>query len=234
MQRTRLIFGFLAFQLNFAAGPARAQLHSEVLTQLPPQSGGTMAHTVDGVAARIEDDVITESELQELAAFQQLVDGKSKSRSEVIRMLADQWIVSGEARTAKYQRPSPADVDRAYSQFVSQFKSPDEFRTRCSVAGLSEPALRRLLAQQLYLAHFIDFRFRPAAQISDQDVEAYYRTEFSPQLKSRGQEIPDLADVEDTIREVLIQRAITERATKWLDATRDHLRIDVVTEGGRP
>jgi hypothetical protein len=86
----------------------------------------------------------------------------------------------------------------------------------------------------MYLAHFIDFRFRPAAQISDQDVETYYRTEFSPQLRSRGQEVPALADVEDTIREVLIQRAITERATKWLDETRDRLRIDVVTEGGQP
>jgi hypothetical protein len=234
MQHARLIFGSLAFLFNFAAVPARAQTHSEVLTQLPRQSGGTTAHKVDGVAARIEDDVITESELQELAAFQQLVDGKAKSRSEVIRMLADQWIVSGEARTAQYQRPSQADVDRAYSLFVSQFKSPDEFRARCAAAGLSEPALRRLLAQQLYLAHFIDFRFRPAAQISDQDVEAYYRTEFSPQLKSRSQEVPALADVEDTIREVLIQRAITERAAKWLDETRDHLRIDVVTDGGQP
>jgi hypothetical protein len=234
MLRARFISAFLAFLLSLAAASAHAQTHSESLTQLPPQSSTNTAHSVDGVAARIEDDVITESELQELAAFQQLVDGKAKSRSEVIRMLADQWILSGEARTAQYQRPSPADVDRAYSLFGSQFKSPDEFRARCAAAGLSEPALRRLLAQQLYLAHFIDFRFRPAAQFRDQDVEAYYRTEFSPQLKSRGEEVPPLSDVEDTVREVLIQRAITERATKWLDETRDRLRIDVVTEEGQP
>ncbi len=234
MLRARIISGIVAFLLSFAAAPARAQSQSESITQLPPQSGGSTAHTVDGVVARIEDDVITESELQELGAFQQLVEGKAKSRSELIRMLADQWIVSGEARTAQYQHPSPADVDRAYSQFVSQFKSPDEFRARCAAVGLGETAIRRLLTQQLYLAHFIDFRFRPAAQISDQEVEAYYRTEFSPQLKSRGQEVPALADVEDTIREVLIQRAITERATKWLDETRERLRIDVVAEGGQP
>jgi hypothetical protein len=39
--------------------------------------------------------------------------------------------------------------------------------------------------------------------------------------------------VSDTIREVLIQRAISERAAKWLDATREHLKIDVVTQGDR-
>jgi hypothetical protein len=234
MLRAKIISGLLALLLSLVAAPARAQEQSAPITHLPPQSEGSAAHTLDGVAARIEDDVIAESELRELGAFQQLVDGKAKSRSELIRMLADQWIVSGEARTAQYQHPSQADVDRAYSLFISQFKSPEEFRARCAAAGLSEPAIRRLLTQQMYLAHFIDFRFRPAAQISDQDVETYYRTEFSPQLRSRGQEVPALADVEDTIREVLIQRAITERATKWLDETRDRLRIDVVTEGGQP
>ena len=43
---------------------------------------------IDGVAARIEDDIITESEVRELAAFQNLVDGKAKSRDELLRELA--------------------------------------------------------------------------------------------------------------------------------------------------
>jgi hypothetical protein len=43
--------------------------------------------------------------------------------------------------------------------------------------------------------------------------------------------VPPLDDVDDTIREVLIQRAINDRATKWLDDTRDRLRIDIVSQG---
>jgi hypothetical protein len=133
--------------------------------------------------------------------------------------------------TAKYGRPSAADVDRAYAEFVKQFPSPEEFEKRRAEVGLTEAAVRRLIAQQLYLSRFIDYRFRPEAQVSDEQVDAYYQNEFAPQLKARKESVPPLDDVEDTIREVLIQRAINDRATKWLDDTRDRLRIDIVSQG---
>ena len=53
--------------------------------------------TIDGVAARIEDGILAESEVRELAAFQKLVDGQAKPREELLRELEDQWIVHGEA-----------------------------------------------------------------------------------------------------------------------------------------
>jgi hypothetical protein len=89
-----------------------------------------------------------------------------------------------------------------------------------------------MIQQQLYLSRFIDYRFRPAAQITDQQVADYYRDDFVPQLKARKAEIPALDDVEDTIREVLIQRAITDREEKWLDESRPRLRIDIVSKAG--
>jgi hypothetical protein len=191
-------------------------------------------HTVDGVAARIEDDILTESEVRELGAFQELVDGSAKPRQELIRELADQWIVRGEIQTAKYPPPSAADVDRAYAQLASQFGPSEEFSKRCAAVGLAEAAVRRLLQQQLYLSRFLDFRFRPAAQIDAKQIESYYNDQFVPQLKATNQPVPPLDDVEDTIREVLIQQAINDRATRWLDDTRSRLKIDVVTHGAQP
>jgi len=190
--------------------------------------------TVDGVAARIEDDILTESEVRELGAFQQLVEGAEKPRTERIRELADQWIVRGEIENAKYPPPTPEDADRAYARLQAQFPSPEEFTKRCSEDGLTEAAVRRLIVEQLYFSKFLDFRFRPAAQIDQKQLEAYYNDEFAPQLKAKSQAVPPLEDVEDTIREVLIQRAITDRATQWLDDTRSRLKIDVMSDGARP
>jgi hypothetical protein len=190
--------------------------------------------TVDGVAARIEDDILTESEVRELGGFQKLVDGSEKPRAERIRELADQWIVRGEIETAKYPPPSDADADRAYAQLEAQYSSPEEFTNRCAAAGLTRAAVRRMLVEQLYLSRFLDFRFRPAAQIDEKQLETYYNNEFAPQLKARNEPVPPLEDVEDTIREVLIQRAISERATQWLDDTRSRLKIDVMSDGAQP
>jgi len=202
-------------------------------SQSPPPAA-VSGQTVDGVAARIEGDILTESEVRELGAFQKLVDGSEKPRTERIRELADQWIVRGEIETAKYPPPTDADADRAYAQLAAQFASPEEFTNRCAAAGLTRTAVRRMLVEQLYLSRFLDFRFRPAAQIDEKQLETYYNDEFAPQLKARNETVPPLEDVEDTIREVLIQRAISERATQWLDDTRSRLKIDVMSDGAQP
>lgn len=218
---------------NQAQGKAQPQ--PQLQTNLPTSTDSRAAVPagvmIDGVTARIEDDIIMESEVRELSAFQQLVDGKSKPRSDVIRELADQWILRGEAKTALFASPSKEDVDRAYTQFVKQFASPEDFKARCMAADLTDAAVRRMIEQQLYLSRFLDYRFRPEAEVDPQQIETYYRDEFVPQLKARNQAVPPVDDVADTIREVLIQRAINENATKWLDDTRSRLRIDIVQEG---
>jgi hypothetical protein len=117
---------------------------------------------------------------------------------------------------------------------MGQFASPAEFQKRMARAGLSEAAARRMLGQQLYLSRFLDYRFRSSAQVNQKQIETYYKEEFTPQLKARGQTVPPLDSVADTIREVLVQRAISDRATQWIDETRAGLKIDVIPDGSEP
>jgi hypothetical protein len=230
MTRFLLISGFLLILLGRDPRSACAQVQPNPSPVSPSALSGS--RLIDGVAARIEDDIITEGEVRELSAFQQLVDGKPKPRADVLRELADQWLIRSEATAAKYDQPSSADVDRAYAEFVKQFPSAEVFEQRCVEAGLSDAAVRRMIQQQLYLSRFIDYRFRPAAQVTDQQVADYYRNDFVPQLKARNADVPALDDVDDTIREVLIQRAINDRADKWLEESRARLRIDIVSKEG--
>ena len=233
MRMRSAILPFLLLRCAAGLGSERA------LAQTQPQGSHSAdgpakssSGQVDGIAVHIEDDILTESELRELAAFQQLVDGASKDRNELIRELTDQWILRTEADAAKYPQPSAADIDRAFSQLQKQFPSAAEFKAKFVSVGLSETAVRRQLALQLYLSRFIDYRFRPAAQVDDDQIEVYYNNEFAPQLKARKQAVPALDDVQDTIREVLVQREINERAQQWLNESRERLAIDVVPHGG--
>ena len=169
MPRSILISGITVLLLGWGAQPVRAQIQPATASPPHATSAGPTSQ-IDGVAARIEDDIITESEVRELGAFQQLVDGKPETRDQILRELADQWLIRSEAVATQYAQPSAADIDRAYAEFVKQYPSAEVFQQKCAAAGLSEAAVRRLIQQQLYLARFIDYRFRPAAQI------AWYRT----------------------------------------------------------
>lgn len=232
MRRTIFILVVCGWLAAAAAGPMSAG--AQVSSESSGVAGSGPVQEVDGVAARIEDDILTESEVRELGAFQLLVDGQAKPRAEKIRELADQWIVRGEATAADYPRPSVEDVNRAWMQFTAHFPSPEEFEKRRAAAQLGEPAIRRLLAEQLYLSRFLEYRFRPAAQVEQKQIDAYYQNEFVPRLRASGQAVPGIESVADTIREVLVQRAISERATQWLDDTRSRVKIDIVPEGDRP
>jgi len=247
MRRANVLF-FCFFGIAWCAAGAPGQVSSaaqassgqptshtaEAVTEPVAAADGGISKVVDGIAARIADDILSESEVRELGAFQQLVEGQAKSRADRIRELADQWIVRAEAEAAGYPRPAAEDVEHASQQLVARFRSAEQFQERCAALALSPPAIRRMLDQQLYLARFLDFRFRPAVQVDEKQIEDYYQSELRPPLQASGQPVPTIESVAETIREVLVQRAISARAAQWLDETRQRVKIDVAPGGAEP
>ena len=189
---------------------------------------------VDRIVARVEDDIITLSEVRELGNFQRLVEGHSANDEQLLRQLIEQWIVAAEADAARFPRPAPAEVDLEMKRLAGLFASPEAFRAQRRELGLSEDAIRRLLVRQLWLTRYLDYKFRPAAQVDDAQVERYYREELAPQLTARGQPVPPLDEVRERIREVLIQREISQRAGRWLEETRPRLRVELEPGAMKP
>jgi hypothetical protein len=210
---------------------SRALAQSQAGAAVSAGSNASEPVPIDGIAVRIESDIITESEVQELAAYQKLVDGTSQPRADIIAELIDQWIVRGEASAAQYPQPPKADVDSALTEVEKQFGSAENFKQKCAAAGISEQAVRRILQRQIYLSRFLDFRFRPAAQVDSAQVQKYYDDALVPKLKAKGDKVPPLAAVEPEIREVLVQQDIDTLSQQWLNDTRSGLTIDILPQG---
>lgn len=181
---------------------------------------------VDRVVARIEDDILCLSELRELGQFQQLAGGESESDDKLLDRLVDQWIVKTEADSAHFPLPGDADVDRQIEHLQQQLASVEAFEKHLRETGLTMPQLRRIVAQQLYLTRYLDYKFRPAVRVEPAEVEAYYRQTLVPQLAARGEAAPTLDAVDERIREVLVERGINELADRWLAESRAHLHIE--------
>lgn len=184
---------------------------------------------VDRIVARIEDDIITLSEVRELGRYQQLIEGRAGSDDRLLAELIDQWIVNSEATAARFPRPIEAEVNRELDGLEKQFASPEAYRARLRELGLSA-AVRRIVERQLYLVRYLDYKFRPAAQVDAEAIEKYYREQLTPQLTAAGQTVPPLDSVEDEIRELLTERQIGERTSRWLDETRSRLKIELPAE----
>ena len=210
--RTAFIFG-LAIVL---ASPAIAI----------PQSA-QQAQIVDAIVVRIEDDIITLSELRELAAYQQFLDGRSQSNEEIRSELIEQWVVNNEATTTGFPLPAQTEVDRELSRVETSFLSPAVYQQRLEAVGLTAAAVRRIITRQIYLARYLDYKFRSSIQVDDAALADYYRDHLVPELHAKGQQAPPLTDVTEQIREVLIEQGVNERTAAWFDETKPRLKIEL-------
>jgi hypothetical protein len=210
--RTACIFG-LAIVL---ASPAIAVAQSVPQPQI-----------VDAIVVRIEDDIITLSELRELAAYQQLLDGHSQSNEEIRSELIEQWVVNNEATTTGFPLPAQTEADREVSRVESSFSSPAVYQQRLEAIGLTGAAVRRIVTRQIYLARYLDYKFRSSIQVTDAAIADYYRDRLVPELKAKSQQPPPLTDVTEQIQEVLVEQGVNERTAAWFDETKPRLKIEL-------
>jgi len=195
-------------------------------------NAGSQAANIDGIAIRIGDDVVTDSEVQQLEDYQQLIDGHAEGRAQVLQELVDQWIVRTEAAATKFPHPSADEVSQEFQALVKQFKSSQEFQERLAHAGLTQDGLRQVIERQLYYVRFLNYKFHAAAQVTSAEIEAYYQKQLAPQLQKQGLTVPPLNQVEAQIKQLLTQEEINDKAAQWLEEAKARLRIVVQPSGG--
>jgi hypothetical protein len=188
---------------------------------------------VDRVVARVEEEIILQSDVEQLARYQLLVDGKTESEAQILDRLIDQWIVRKEAEASRFPAASDADVERGMQRLERSFGKKEDFETQREKAGISEAGLKQIVSAQTYLSNYLDSRFRPGVQVDEKAIEDFYNQTLIPRAKARGQEPPSFDSARDLIQEVLIQKGINEQADKWLKESRGRLSITkFLNEGG--
>jgi hypothetical protein len=210
--RKRLTFAAFCFGLLPASGHVRAQ------------------EVVDRIVARVETEIILQSDVRQLSRYQAFLDGKSQSDSDILNRLIDQWIVRSEAGVARFPQPSEEDVNRSIERLKRSFSSPEEFQMRQKLSGITDDEIRRFVRAQLYLSNYLDSRFRPSIQIDEKAIEEFYRSRVVPRAESRNQTPPTLENARDFIQEALVQRAINEQADRWLKESRSRVRVETMLD----
>ena len=181
---------------------------------------------IDRIAARVDTDIILLSDVRELGRYQNFLDEKSKTDSEILDLLIDQWMVGNEARAALFPQPSDEDVKRSLERLKRSFSSPEDYQEREKQAGLTDADVFRMQRLQLYLTNYLDSRFRASIQVDDKDIEEFYKSRVIARAEERGQKPPTLEAARGYIQEILVQRAINVQADKWLKESRGRLRVE--------
>jgi hypothetical protein len=183
---------------------------------------------VDRIVVRIEDDILTQSDLDQLAAYQELVTGHADPDDRLTQELIEQWIVNSEAQASHFPAAPESEVADAITEIQKKFANSAAYEARVTELGLSDADVHQMVERQTFLERYLDSKFRDSVQIDEKQIEAYYKEQLVPALQKQGQLAPPLSSVDDHIRELLTEQQINKLADQWLDESKGRLRIEIV------
>ena len=190
-----------------------------------------LATIVDRIAITLGPQVITDSEIDQrirLTAFEngEQPDFSPASRKQAAQRLIDEKLVEHEMTVGHY--PGMSD-DRKPALLAAYEKDGGAARLDRDLAsrGLTRDDLMNDLARQQNLLTFLNLRFRPAVQISEQEVQRYYREHFA-------QGKAPLNEVRSTIEQKLTDERADAELDRWLKEQRQRTGIEYLEKDLAP
>jgi hypothetical protein len=135
------------------------------------------------------------------------VDLSGTAKRRAAERLVDQALILREATDSHLALPTAQNATALLNSIKEQFGPPATFEAELKRYGIGEADLAGQLLAGLTGITFTDLRFRPAVQIPEEDLRAYFKT------------LPDAGDFEDSrdrIEELLTRERTTEALDQWL------------------
>jgi hypothetical protein len=205
-------------------------------------AAGAPAVIVDRIVVTVGTQAITESELEltvRLTSFlnQSEVDLSAANRRKTVERLIEQKMVLKELDFSRYPRPSPDEVTPRLASIVKLLFGDDAAKYRAALEKyrISEDDLKRYLLWQMTFFRFIDFRFRPGIQVTDAEIEEYFKSTIEPLAKKADPGKPvTLEEYHDRIERILMARREEVEMQGWLADTRKRTKIEYRDEELKP
>lgn len=180
---------------------------------------------IDRIAVSVGNAVITQSEIEReirITAFlnNEPLDFSAEARRKAAERLVEQKLVRREIELSRYPVPPASEAEPRFKELVARYPGEQAFRHALEQYGVTQQELRDHLLWQLTLLRFVDMRFRPGVQVSEQDVREYFEKKLTPASAA------SLDDVRETIEEVLIAERVDRDLDQWLAAARRRVGVE--------
>jgi len=195
----------------------------------------SMAFTavVDRIAVTVGNQVITETEILREIALTAFLNGEKPSftpenKRKAADQLVEQKLVRKEMDMGRYSEATDEQSGELLAKTAKNVGGEAALDKQLAAVGLTREDLEKHLLWQVTLVRFIDLRFRPAIQVTQQDVQDYYRKEILP--KQKPGETIRFGDVRDRILATLSAQRADQQLDEWLKHAKEATRIDYKPE----
>ena len=188
---------------------------------------------IDRIAVSVGNQAITTSDLDReirVAAFlnRKPAEFSAASRRATADRMVEQRLILRELDNSRYPVPPASEIEPTLARFKKDnFADGDAYFAELARRGITDQQVRDELLWQRRLLQFIDVRFRPAVQVTEQEIEDYFHKTIEPaaELAHPGQPAT-LDEYRRQIEEKLTGDEVDRQMNTWLENARR--RIEVV------
>ncbi len=182
---------------------------------------------IDRIAIVVGGQPVKDSDIQQEVRVTDFLNGdpldlSQQARKTAANRLIDQALIRHEVQVARYPEATPEEVNELLTQIRKQRGNLSSTLKRY---GISEDQLRRHLAWQVTVLHFIEQRFKPGILVNDEDVQQYFEQHKSEFQKTSAQPVTLNQTVRDKIDTQITGERVNQAFYSWLDETRKSANI---------
>jgi hypothetical protein len=182
---------------------------------------------IDRIAVTVGNRAITSSDIEREVRVTAFLNGQppdlsvAGKRAAVERMV-EQRLVRREIESSRYPAPQPAEIEPGLAAFRKRYYPAEaDYRRALAQCGISDQDVRDALLWQRTLLQFVDVRFRPAVQISAEEIRQYFDTVLAPRLRAaEPSRTVSLEDYRDQIEDTLAGQREDREMDNWLREAR--------------
>jgi hypothetical protein len=185
---------------------------------------------IDRIAIVVGNAMIKDSDIEHDIRITDFLNAKPLSltdatRREAANRLLDQSFIRREIRSGDYPTASMKEADQQLAKLEQQrFKSHAALENTLQSYSLTELDLRTHFEWQLTVLLFVNQRFKPAAFVSDQEVQAYF-AQHETELRRQFPAKTSLDDLRADITELIAGEKTNQLFFAWLDDQRKQSKI---------
>jgi hypothetical protein len=186
---------WLTCSISFVAGPGFSQV-------------------VDCVAAKVNADIITLSDIRILHAFGIGEEETGKVDAQVLQQTLEEAVNRRVVIELVSENIAvTADELNQQLQKLKEKFGPGEWQQKLDEFGLQADDLKPYLREVLIYKRIISLRFSQSVDVNLKEIESYYNDVYVPDQKAKGEEpkpmIQILDDIESKIRKERVERQIS-------------------------
>ncbi len=194
--------------------------------------GMLRAEIIDRIAVSVGSRVITTSDLERqirVAAFLSgtAPDFSAKAKRAMADRLVAQRLIENDIETTHYVSTRPEEIEPVLREFIAKYYKTDEaYRAALAAADLTDAEVRAELLKERTVNAFIDVRFHPAVQVTEDDIQQYFQKSVVPAARTAEPAQPvTLERFHDQIERTLEGQQVDAEVERWMREARRRTEI---------